>query len=181
MRRALSRQRGFRVKLVARAKLAFRQLPDRRQARPRSRTAVLRLQMPAPRAARLRRPVPNFMFLCHPLLLEMHENPSLLRVLYLTTTGRTTGLARRIEIWFVTHDGRLYLLAEHFHKTQWVQNVLRNPRVQVELGDRAFAATARVLDQTADRATWEIAQNLGREKYGWGEGLPVEITPDSPL
>src|SRR5438132_181546 len=32
--------------------------------------------------------------------------------LYLTTTGRKTGLPREIEIWFVEADGRLYILAE---------------------------------------------------------------------
>ena len=111
----------------------------------------------------------------------MHSAPDSLRVLYLTTTGRKTGLPRQIEIWFVSHDGRLYLLAEHFHKTQWVQNIQRQPQVQIKLGDREFHATARVLDETADRAVWDLAQRLGREKYGWGEGLPVEITPDAPL
>jgi deazaflavin-dependent oxidoreductase (nitroreductase family) len=111
----------------------------------------------------------------------MHNDPLALPVLYLTTIGRTTGLPRQIEIWFVAHGGRLYLLAEHFLKTHWVRNILRNPRVEVRLGQRQFAATARVLDEAADRAAWELAQNLGRGKYGWGDGLPVEITPDAPL
>ena len=111
----------------------------------------------------------------------MPDDVEMFRVLYLTTTGRTTGLPRRIEIWFVSHEGRLYLLAEHFHKTHWVRNILRDPRVQVRLGEREFAATARVLDHTADRSLWDIAQDLGRKKYDWGDGLPVEITPDAPL
>jgi deazaflavin-dependent oxidoreductase (nitroreductase family) len=102
-------------------------------------------------------------------------------VLYLTTTGRVSGLPRQIEIWFVPFDGRFYLLAEHFHKAQWVRNILRQPRVAVKIGEREFPATARVLDPAADRELWEIAQDLGRKKYGWGDGLPVEITPDQPL
>jgi len=36
--------------------------------------------------------------------------------LYLTTTGRKTGLPREIEIWFVEADGRVYILAEHGYK-----------------------------------------------------------------
>jgi len=32
---------------------------------------------------------------------------------YLTTTGRKTGLPREIEIWFVEADGSLFILAEH--------------------------------------------------------------------
>jgi len=99
------------------------------------------------------------------------------RVLYLTTIGRRSGLAREIEIWFVERDGRLYLLAEKFYGAQWVQNIINNPRVKVRVGEREFEATARVLDAERDREAWERAQKAGREKYGWGEGLPVEITP----
>ena len=33
------------------------------------------------------------------------------------------------------------------------------------------------LDPERDAAAWKTAQDLEREKYGWGDGLPVEITP----
>jgi deazaflavin-dependent oxidoreductase (nitroreductase family) len=104
-----------------------------------------------------------------------------LPVLYLTTLGRTSGLPRQIEIWFVTAGGKYYLLAEHFRRAQWVQNIERNPRVQVRLGGQERSATARILDETADRETWQLAQDLARQKYGWGDGLPVEIAPDQPF
>src|SRR3712207_172459 len=100
-----------------------------------------------------------------------------LSVLYLTTTGRVTGLPREIEIWFVLAGGRLYVLSEGGHAAQWVKNIMRQPRVQVRLGGRTIAATARVLDPERDRASWQLAQRLAHEKYGWGAGLPVEITP----
>jgi deazaflavin-dependent oxidoreductase (nitroreductase family) len=103
---------------------------------------------------------------------------SKLQYLYLTTTGRVTGLPREIEIWFVESEGKLYILAEHFHKTQWVKNIERNPRVRVRVGNEEFQATARTLDESRDAATWKLAQGLEREKYGWGDGLPVEIVPD---
>jgi deazaflavin-dependent oxidoreductase (nitroreductase family) len=103
------------------------------------------------------------------------------KVLYLTTTGRKTGLPREIEIWFVRNEGKLYILAEHFHKAHWVQNILRNPRVRIRLSDREFPATGRVLDKDQDAAIYLLAQDLERQKYGWGEGLPVEFTPDTPL
>jgi deazaflavin-dependent oxidoreductase (nitroreductase family) len=98
--------------------------------------------------------------------------------LYLTTTGRKTGLPREIEIWFVESGGRYYLLAEKFHQAHWVQNIQQDPRVKVRLDGRETNATARVLDPHRDRHAWNRAQQLGREKYGWGEGLPVEIVPD---
>jgi deazaflavin-dependent oxidoreductase (nitroreductase family) len=96
--------------------------------------------------------------------------------LYLTTTGRTSGLPREIEIWFVEAEGKYYILAEFAH-SQWVQNIGKDPRVRVRVGDRTFEATARALDRKRDAAAWEMAQRLEREKYGWGDGLPVEITP----
>ena len=103
------------------------------------------------------------------------------KVLYLTTTGRKSGMPREIEIWFVQNGGKLYILAEHAHKAQWVQNIMANPRVRIRLGDREFGATGRVLDAQRDAATYQIAQELEQKKYGWGEGLPVEFTPDEPL
>lgn len=106
------------------------------------------------------------------------KHPSDLQYLYLTTTGRRTGLAREIEIWFVAFAGRFYLLAEHFHKAQWVINITHNPQVRVRLGERKFQATARILDRERDAELWQKSQQLARDKYGWGEGLPVEITPD---
>ena len=101
-----------------------------------------------------------------------------LPVLYLTTTGRRTGLPREIEIWFVSDGGRLYILAEHFERAHWVQNVRQEPRVRIRLGAREFGATARVLDREQDAEAWKKAQKLARDKYGWGDGLPVEITPE---
>ncbi|HKP87106.1 MAG TPA: nitroreductase family deazaflavin-dependent oxidoreductase [Blastocatellia bacterium] len=97
--------------------------------------------------------------------------------LYLTTTGRVTGQPREIEIWFVESEGKYYILAEHFYEAQWVKNILRDSRVRVRIEGRNFEATARVLDKKIDAALWELAQRLCREKYKWGDGLPVEITP----
>lgn len=47
------------------------------------------------------------------------------------------------------------------------------------MGNREFEATARALDEQLDRDAWRTAQQLGREKYGWGEGQPVEIIRDA--
>jgi deazaflavin-dependent oxidoreductase (nitroreductase family) len=107
------------------------------------------------------------------------DRPAELQFLYLTTIGRVTGQPREIEIWFVEWQGKLYILAEHFHAAQWVKNIERNPRVHVRLGDQRFEATARVLDSEHDEATWQTIQQLAREKYGWGEGLPVELVRDA--
>jgi deazaflavin-dependent oxidoreductase (nitroreductase family) len=97
-------------------------------------------------------------------------------VLYLTTTGRRSGLRRTIEIWFTYHAGRLYLNAERRFAAQWVQNVMQEPRVGVRLKDYEFAGQARVLDSHRDSVLWQTVVALSRQKYDWGEGLPVEIT-----
>jgi len=36
-----------------------------------------------------------------------------------------------------------------------------------------------VLDRQADRELWEQVTAIADRKYGWGDGLPVEITPGS--
>jgi hypothetical protein len=46
------------------------------------------------------------------------------------------------------------------------------------MGERSFEATARVLDSKADGERYREAQSLATEKYSWGDGLPVELTPD---
>ena len=97
--------------------------------------------------------------------------------LYLTTSGRKTGLPHEIEIWFVVHGGSFYVFAEQFHRAQWVRNIARNPRVRVRVGDSDLEASAVALDQTRDAAEWVAVQGLARAKYGWGDGLPVRITP----
>lgn len=100
--------------------------------------------------------------------------------LYLTTTGRRSGRPRRIEIWFTRHDGRYYLIAEHGSKAQWVQNLLADPVVRVRVGARRFRGLARVVDQRAQRSLVAVIRGLSEAKYGWGDGLVVEITPPQP-
>jgi deazaflavin-dependent oxidoreductase (nitroreductase family) len=113
--------------------------------------------------------------------MQFQEEFAKLQFIYVTTIGRRTGLEREIEIWFVERAGRLYILAEHFFKANWVRNIQNHPRLRVRLGKQSFSATGRVLDEIEDAEAWQAAQRLCREKYGWGDGLPVEITPGDAL
>jgi len=99
------------------------------------------------------------------------------QVLHLTTVGRATGLPREIEIWFVVRCERFYLFAEKGEAAGWVKNIRRNPNVTVRIGEWQIEATARVLDRQIDRKLWDQVAAIADNKYGWGEGLPVEITP----
>jgi len=103
------------------------------------------------------------------------------QVLYLTTIGRKTGLPREIEIWFVTFTGRFYLFAETGEAARWVRNIRHEPKVTVRIGDCRIEAVARVLDRQTDRSLWNQVAAIAKRKYGWGDGLPVEIMPCSAL
>ena len=99
--------------------------------------------------------------------------------LYLTTTGRRSGKPREIEIWFTDHRGSYYVIAEHRWETHWVQNVLADPRVRLRVGPEEFRARARVIDADTDPVVHAAAQDASERKYGWGDGLVVELTPEA--
>jgi deazaflavin-dependent oxidoreductase (nitroreductase family) len=96
--------------------------------------------------------------------------------LYLTTRGRKTGVPREIEIWFTHREERFYVIAE-YATSNWVQNLIANPEVQVRLEGKTFEARARVIPSEADLS--RAVQQLSRDKYGWGDGLIVELTPEN--
>ncbi len=100
------------------------------------------------------------------------------QVLHLTTIGRVTGIPREIEIWFIVRRGKFYLFCEHGETAGWVKNIRHNPSVSVRISGHRIAAAARVLDRQADRELWDEVQAIADRKYGWGDGLPVEIGPN---
>lgn len=100
------------------------------------------------------------------------------RVLYLTTTGRRSGRPREIEIWFTRAGGRYYLVAEHGARAQWVQNLGVEPRVSVRVGRTRVAARARIVERAAEPDLHQAVRRRSVRKYGWGDGLVVELTPD---
>ena len=97
--------------------------------------------------------------------------------LYLTTIGRRSRIPREIEIWFTRRDGRYYVISEHHKRAQWVQNVVANQAVRWRVADGTFTGRARVVDAAAESELTEAVQALSRQKYGWGDGLVVELTP----
>ena len=99
------------------------------------------------------------------------------QVLHLTTMGRRTRLPREIEIWFVVCRQSFYLFAENGEATGWVKNIRHNPRVSVRIGEHQIDAIGRVLDRQVDHELRDEVAAIADRKYGWGEGLPVEITP----
>jgi deazaflavin-dependent oxidoreductase (nitroreductase family) len=100
---------------------------------------------------------------------------------YLTTTGRRTGAAHTIEIWFGRHGDTIYLMAGARDRSDWVRNLQADPRVRVRIGDDALEAAARVVEADTDEDA--LARRLLLDKYqrgeelaGWGRGaLPVAL------
>ncbi|HWP74902.1 MAG TPA: nitroreductase family deazaflavin-dependent oxidoreductase [Methylomirabilota bacterium] len=99
------------------------------------------------------------------------------KYLYLTTIGRRSGRPRRIEIWFTRHASAYYLVAEHGRRSQWVQNLAADPAVRARVGARSFRAHARVVDPVAERELVRAVRRLSEAKYGWGDGLVIELRP----
>src|SRR5919201_1537525 len=87
----------------------------------------------------------------------------------LTTTGRRTGSAHTIEIWFALRDGRVYLLSGGGDRADWVRNIRKNASVRIRIGTRGVAARARLLryGTREDRTAREL---LDGKYQGWREG-----------
>ncbi len=81
-----------------------------------------------------------------------------------TTTGRRSGKAHRIEIWFGVIDDTLYLISGNGLSAHWFQNALADPRVTIELGDHVLSGHADALADPAMRR--RVGEMMGA-KYHW--------------
>ena len=97
--------------------------------------------------------------------------------LYLTTTGRKTGNPHKIEIWYVAHGDRYYLVAEHGKRSDWVRNIQQDARVTFRVANTTTTGAGRIIDHEAETALVRVISALMDQKYGWSNGLIVEITP----
>lgn len=95
---------------------------------------------------------------------------------YLTTSGRVSGRAHEIEIWFAFAPDQtsrtLYMLAGSREGADWVKNLRKNPAVTIRLGGAVWPATARIVapDTPDDRLAREL---LCRKYQGWRAGQPL--------
>ena len=99
--------------------------------------------------------------------------------LNLTTKGRKTGNEHSVELWFAFEDEKLYFLAHE--KSFWWKNMVKTPRVEVEVSEILFEGTGRLAPEKL-----EHIYELFRRKYGndqvdrWyggkrSERRPVEV------
>lgn len=89
------------------------------------------------------------------------------------TTGRRSGLPRRVEIWFAADPvrDRIYVLAGGRDDAHWVRNARADPAVRVRIRDQWFAGVATEIEGGPDDP---LARRLLAAKYqGWSEGRPL--------
>lgn len=99
----------------------------------------------------------------------------------ITTTGRRSGLPRRIEIVFHNFDGRLYIsgMPRAGRTRAWIHNLEANPRFTFHLKGAVAAdlpATARVITDEAERRAV-----LARVAEVWRRQDVETMVRDSPL
>jgi deazaflavin-dependent oxidoreductase (nitroreductase family) len=76
------------------------------------------------------------------------------RIIDITTTGRKSGEARRIEIWFHRLDGRFYITGTPGRPRSWYANLVAHPAFTFHLKESATAdlpATARAITDPSER------------------------------
>lgn len=106
--------------------------------------------------------------------------------LYLTTTGRKTGRPHTIEIWYVEYGGGYFVVAEKREDADWVQNLRKRPSCRFSIGysndEEAekvqTIASARIINPTTEADLHGLIAKAMEKKYGWSDGLVVEIFPE---
>jgi deazaflavin-dependent oxidoreductase (nitroreductase family) len=94
---------------------------------------------------------------------SLKDRLSRYREIKITVTGRKSGRAISIPVWFVLEDGVVYLLPVQGSDTQWYKNVLKNPKIRIDArgAEAEFQAVS-----ISDRARVSAVVAKFREKYG---------------
>jgi deazaflavin-dependent oxidoreductase (nitroreductase family) len=103
----------------------------------------------------------------------------------LTTTGRRTGLPRRVELVFHAIDGRVYISGMPGFPRSWLANIRTNPRVTFHLKGPVKAdlpSTARELTEPVERRgiMERVARNWNRTDVDrmMTQSPLIEVIPD---
>ena len=83
-------------------------------------------------------------------------------ILLLTTTGRISGLPRTTPLQYEKMKGNYYLGSANGENSDWVRNLLIDPRVKLRVGKAEFAGTAEVIrdrEQLADFLAYRLRRH----------------------
>jgi deazaflavin-dependent oxidoreductase (nitroreductase family) len=96
----------------------------------------------------------------------LKDHLSRYREIRITVTGRKSGRAISIPIWFVFEDDQLYLLPVQGSDTQWYKNVLHSPVIRIDA--RGAAAELQAVPITDAKLVSSVVEKF-RAKYGAGD------------
>ncbi|MGB2621981.1 MAG: nitroreductase/quinone reductase family protein [Candidatus Acidiferrum sp.] len=85
------------------------------------------------------------------------------REIKISVTGRKSGRAISIPVWFVLDDKTLYLLPVSGSDTQWYKNVLKKPSIKIASG--GATAELKVAPLTDAKQVSSVIEKF-RAKYG---------------
>jgi deazaflavin-dependent oxidoreductase (nitroreductase family) len=97
---------------------------------------------------------------------SLQDRLSRYRELTITVTGRKSGRHISNPVWFVSEDGKLYLLPVSGSETQWYKNVLKNPKIRIDA--RGAAAALQLVPITEAKQVSSVVEKF-RKKYGAGD------------
>jgi deazaflavin-dependent oxidoreductase (nitroreductase family) len=84
------------------------------------------------------------------------------REITITVTGRKSGRAISIPVWFVLDGEKLYLLPVQGSDTQWYKNVAKNPSIRIKAGGAEAEFSAAPI---TDPQVSSVVEKF-RAKYG---------------
>ena len=93
----------------------------------------------------------------------LRDRLSRYREIKITVTGRKSGRAISIPVWFVFEDEKVYLLPGFGSQTQWYKNLLENPSIRINARGAEAEFTAVLITDCAHVSS--IVEKF-RAKYG---------------
>jgi deazaflavin-dependent oxidoreductase (nitroreductase family) len=93
----------------------------------------------------------------------LKDHLSRYREIKITVTGRKSGRAISIPIWFVSEGDKVYLLPVQGSDTEWYKNVLKNPSLRIDA--RGAAAEFQAVPLTDAKQVSSVVAKF-RGKYG---------------
>ena len=97
---------------------------------------------------------------------DVKERFSQSRELNITVTGRKSGRAISLPIWFVLENDALYLLPVQGSNTQWYKNLLKSPAIRIEAGGAEGEFNPSIV--TDPKQVTSVVEKF-RSKYGDGD------------
>jgi deazaflavin-dependent oxidoreductase (nitroreductase family) len=99
-------------------------------------------------------------------LKDLKERLSRYRQLQITVTGRKSGRALSVPVWFGLEEEKLYLLPVRGSDTQWYKNILSKPSMRIAARDAE--ASVQPTSVTTPAEVSSVVEKF-RAKYGAGD------------